>query len=604
MNRLTFPIALALALCFETGLRAQSPGTITTLAGNGTPGFSGDGGLAINAELLSQLAMAADTRNNIYILDEGNNRVRKVNTSGIINTIAGGGTQALIEGVAATDTNISATDIKVDGAGNIFLATGGPVIKIDTSGTIHFVTSSMFGPDSGDGGQASAAVVSASSIALDSAGNIYIVEINNDRIRKIDTAGNINTIAGTGTAGYTGDGGPAVKATLNLPQGVAVDGAGNVYFADNTFYVRKIDTSGNISTFAGNGQSLNLGSSGRPTSIGMVPTWVAADAAGNVFINDTERVWKVAAGTATTIAGGALNFNLGDGGPATSASLVSNGSIAVDTAGNLYIGDGGHYRVREVFGVAAPGGGNTSGAPSIAADGIVNGASFGEGIVSGSWATVEGSNLAAVTDTWGKFIVNGNLPTTIDGVSVTVGDAPAYVYYVSPTQINFIVPPNLPPGPQPVVVRNSNGSSNSVNTTVDSFAPAFFGWPNNQVVATRQDFSYAATSGTFPNLSTFPAKQGDVIILWGTGFGTTIPAVPPGIETPSSVTYNTSTKPTVTIGNVAATVYGAALAPGFAGLYQVAIQVPTSLTNGAWPVEATIGGVSSPIKLMLAVVGP
>src|SRR5580704_15161699 len=106
MNRLTFPIALALALCFETGLRAQSPGTITTLAGNGTQGFSGDGGLAINAVLLSQLAMAADTRNNIYILDEGNNRVRKVNSSGIINTIAGGGTQAFIEGVAATDTNI------------------------------------------------------------------------------------------------------------------------------------------------------------------------------------------------------------------------------------------------------------------------------------------------------------------------------------------------------------------------------------------------------------------------------------------------------------------------------------------------------------------
>jgi uncharacterized protein (TIGR03437 family) len=134
------------------------------------------------------------------------------------------------------------------------------------------------------------------------------------------------------------------------------------------------------------------------------------------------------------------------------------------------------------------------------------------------------------------LIVNGNLPTTIDGVSITVGGAPAYVYYVSPTQINFIAPPNLPPGPQPVVVKNSNGSSNSVNTTVVSFGPAFFGWPNNQVVATRQDFSYAAASGTFPNLSTTPAKQGDVIILWGTGFGTTIPAAPPGIEVPSTTT--------------------------------------------------------------------
>ena len=491
----------------------------------------------------------------------------------------------------------------MDGAGNIFLATGGPLIKIDTSGNIHFVTQG-FGQDSGDGGPANAAVVSASSIALDPAGNIYIAEINTDRIRKIDTSGIIHTIAGKGTAGYTGDGGPAANATVNLPQGIAADGAGNVYFADNTFYVRKIDTSGNISTFAGNGQAVNLASSGPPTSIGMIPTWVAADLGGNVFINDTGRVWKVTAGTATTIAGGAFSFNPGDGGPATSASLENNRNVAVDTAGNLYISDGGHDRVREVFGVAAVGGGTSGSAPVIAADGVVNGASFGEGIVSGSWASVEGSNLAAMTDNWDKFIVNGNLPTAVDGVSVTVGDEQGYVYYVSPTQINFIVPPNLPPGPQPVVVRNVNGSSSAVNTTVVSFAPAFFGWPNNQVVATRQDFSYAAASGTFSSLSTTPAKQGDVIILWGTGFGVTTPPTLPGIEVPSTVIYNTSTLPTVTIGNVSAKVFGTALAPGFAGLYQVAIQVPTTLANGVWPVQATIGGVSSPTMLMLAVVGP
>ena len=603
MKRHIFSTALALALYYGTGLEAQTAGTIATFAGNGTSGFTGDGGLATNAEISSQVALAADTQNNIYILDERNSRVRKVNAAGIINTIAGGGNQALTEGVAATNTTISATDIKVDGAGNIFLATGGPLIKIDTSGKVHFLTQG-FGQDSGDGGPASAATVSASSIALDSAGNIYIAEISTNRIRKINTAGIITTLAGNGTAGYTGDGGPGINATVNLPQGIAADGAGNVYFADNTFYVRKIDTSGNISTFAGNGQPINPGSSGPPTSIGIIPTGVATDAAGNVFINDTGKVWKVAAGTATTIAGGSFSLNLGDGGPATSASLINNGSLAVDTAGNLYIGDGGHDRVREVFGVAAVGGNNSGGAPTISADGIVNGASFGDGIVSGSWASVEGSNLAAVTDTWDKFIVNGALPTTIDGVSVTVGFAPAYVEYVSPTQINFIVPPNLPPGPQPVVVRNLNGSSNSVNTTVVSFGPAFFGWPNNQVIATRQDFSYAASSGTFPTLSTTPAKQGDVIILWGTGFGPTIPAAPPGIEVPSTVTYRTSTLPAVTIGNVPATVYGAALAPGFAGLYQVAVQVPTSLANGVWPVQATIGGVSSPTTLVLAVVGP
>lgn len=99
-----------------------------------------------------------------------------------------------------------------------------------------------------------------------------------------------------------------------------------------------------------------------------------------------------------------------------------------------------------------------------------------------------------------------------------------------------------------------------MNTTVVSFAPAFFGWPNNQVVATRQDFSYAAASGTFSSLRTTPAKQGDVIILWGTGFGVTTPPMLPGIEVPSTVIYNTSTLPTVTIGNVSAKVFGTALA--------------------------------------------
>jgi uncharacterized protein (TIGR03437 family) len=135
---------------------------------------------------------------------------------------------------------------------------------------------------------------------------------------------------------------------------------------------------------------------------------------------------------------------------------------------------------------------------------------------------------------------------------------------------------------------------------VNSFAPAFFGWPDSQVVATRQDFSLAAKDGTFQGTTTVPAKPGDIIILWGTGFGATIPAVPPGIETPSSVTYSTSTLPTVEIDNVSAKVYGAALAPGFTGLYQVAIEVPSTLGNGNWPVVATIGGVSSPSGAVLA----
>jgi uncharacterized protein (TIGR03437 family) len=121
------------------------------------------------------------------------------------------------------------------------------------------------------------------------------------------------------------------------------------------------------------------------------------------------------------------------------------------------------------------------------------------------------------------------------------------------------------------------------------------------VVATFQDFSYAAASGTFSGITTTPAKPGDVVILYGTGFGPTNPMPGQGFETPSNTTYNTQTLPTVTVDNVPATVYGAALAPGFAGLYQVAIQVPSSLSAGNWPVVATISGASSPTGLVLAV---
>jgi uncharacterized protein (TIGR03437 family) len=215
-------------------------------------------------------------------------------------------------------------------------------------------------------------------------------------------------------------------------------------------------------------------------------------------------------------------------------------------------------------------------------------------------ASIFGTNLTTFTDTWDNFIVNGQFPTMLDDVTVTVGGQPAYPNYISPAQINFVVP-DVGPGPQDVIVTNSMGSSVAFTATVNAFGPAFFAWPNNQVVATRQNFSLAAQAGTFPGVTTVPAAPGDVIILWGVGFGPTNPAAPTGVETPSDQLYSASTLPTVTVNNIPAEVYGAALAPGYAPLYQVAIQVPTSLTDGNWQVVASVGGVSSPIGLVLTV---
>ncbi|HLJ13608.1 MAG TPA: hypothetical protein VKV15_03865 [Bryobacteraceae bacterium] len=146
-----------------------------------------------------------------------------------------------------------------------------------------------------------------------------------------------------------------------------------------------------------------------------------------------------------------------------------------------------------------------------------------------------------------------------------------------------------------------SGTSENFSSTASLYGPAFFLWPGSQVVATRQDYSYAVKSGTFAGATTVAAKPGDVIVLWGTGFGPTNPAAPSGVSVPSNVSYPTASSPTVTVNNTPVLVYGAALAPGSAGLYQIAIQVPNTLADGDWPIQASIGGVISPTGIVLSI---
>lgn len=259
------------------------------------------------------------------------------------------------------------------------------------------------------------------------------------------------------------------------------------------------------------------------------------------------------------------------------------------------------FFMRLVFpsvGGGGSGSGGTGAGPSISA--VQNGASFQNGIAANSWMTIKGSNLSTVTDTWANAIVNGQLPTKLDGVTVTVGGQPAYIYFVSSGQIN-VVAPNVPPGPVNVIVSNSLGTSAAFNATVQAEQPAFFQIPPTvYAVATRQDYSVALKNGTIAGATTVPAAPGDVIILWGTGFGPTNPAAPQGAEVPASA-FPTATPVTVTVGNQPATVYGAALASGLAGVYQVAIQIPASLPNGDYPIVATIDGQASPVTTLITV---
>lgn len=217
------------------------------------------------------------------------------------------------------------------------------------------------------------------------------------------------------------------------------------------------------------------------------------------------------------------------------------------------------------------------------------------------FVNILGTNLSAATDQW--TIANGVLPTQIDGVTVTIGGKAAYMQYVSPTQVQVLTPPTLGTGQVAVQVTNSVAASNSMPVTSQTYAPGFFLWANNQPVATHPaDNTDAMKNGTYFGLTTVPAKPGEYITFWGTGFGPTTPATPAGTVVPSSsTTYYTAAVPTLTLNNQPMVYYATALTSGYAGLYQVVAQVPTSMTNGDWPLVATIGGVSTPSTVLLTV---
>ena len=352
--------------------KVNTSGIISTVVGNYTQGYGGDGGAATSANLNDPVGVALDGAGNIYIADQQNNRIRKVSTSGVISTVAGNGTSGYGgDGGAATSAILnSPSGVAIDRVGNIYIADveNSLIRKVNTSGVISTVAGNGIQGYGGDGGVAtSASLAEPSSVFVDGAGNIYIADRSNDRIRKVSTSGVISTVAGNGTNGYGGDGGLATSALLNSPVGIALDGAGNMYIADNGNHViRKVNANGIISTVAGNNIQGNDGDGGLATNASMTyPNGVAVDGSGNFYIADNTNliIRKVnTSGIISTVAGDGLISYGGDGGAATSAQLYAPTGVAVDGARNIYIADYGNSRIRKV---------NTSGIIStIAGNGI------------------------------------------------------------------------------------------------------------------------------------------------------------------------------------------------------------------------------------------
>ncbi len=341
---------------------------ITTIAGNGIKGYSGDGGSAIAAEINTAVGVAVDTASgNIYFTDQNNNFVRKITAStGIVTTIAGVGTPTLNtgysgDGGSGTLAKIYApAGIAVSAAGNIYFADEGNrrVRKIIAStGIITTIAGNGTTSYSGDGVAATSTGIDAGDVALDAAGNVYITDATNNVVRKVTAStGKISTVAGNGTMGFSGDGGAAISAKLSIPTGVILDAIGNIYIADaNNQRIRKVTTSTSIiTTIAGTGTQGYSGDGGAATSAKLGnPRDLAIDASGNIYIADESNncVRKItkSSGKISTIAGDGTSGFMGDGGQAIAAELASPNGVAVDVAGNVYIADYFNYRIRKTY---------------------------------------------------------------------------------------------------------------------------------------------------------------------------------------------------------------------------------------------------------------
>ncbi len=606
-----------------------SNGVVTTFAGNGTYGFSGDNGPATAAQFGGDpddggpFGIAVDSAGNVYIADTSNARVRKV-SNGIITTVAGGSTAIPLTGPASVTVD-SAGALYVSDAANSGVFQGDRLKKI-ANGAVTTIAGNGYISYSGDNGPAASAQFNQpQGVAIDSAGRIYIADTQNNRVRMIAN-GVVTTIAGTGVQGFSGDNGQATSAQLSTPAAVALDPAGNLYIADvNNFRIRKV-SGGVITTVAG--------------TAGYTPCSVAADSAGNVYVYDCAhpRLLKVSNGVATTLPanGGGLAVDAAGNLYMTNAGAIielSNGvastiaggtGIAFDGAGNRYIADGNLGFVRKLSngtnttfpmttplafpsgGMAVDASGNIYGADtirilvlkpggailpptSVSVDFVNNAASnLFMGIAPGEIVTFKGSGLGPAQLVSAGPGSDGFYPTQLSGTSVQFNGVAAPLLYTSATQVAAVAPYGVTGPSVQVTVAYQGQTSLPATIRVFPVALGLFtadGSGTGQAAAINQD-------GTV-NSASNPAPIGSVISLYATGGGQTSPAGVDGQV--SQAPFATQTLPVrVYIGQMSiptTQLQYVGPAPGeIAGMMQINVPLPQGLQTGNAVPVAIFGG--------------
>jgi uncharacterized protein (TIGR03437 family) len=595
-----------LYLAAGTFIRKVSTDLVAITLAGVTSQFRGEGVAATTALFKSPSDARADSSGNIYVADTGNHRIRKISLNGTVTTFAGDGEAGYAgDGGPGPQARLNAPQaLAVDPAGAVFVAdtANHRIRKIIPAGTVSTVAGTGSAGEDDDGRPGVASRLNHPvGIVADPLGVIYFSDTGNNRVRRLSPTGLLQVVAGNGSKGYSGDGGFAAAAQLDGPRGLALDSAGNLYIADSGNHrIRVVTPAGLIITVAGNGVRGFSGDGGPAAQANLdTPIAIAVDSARDLLIADAvnQRIRRVRNdGIISTVAGNGVYGYSGDGGPAQVARLDTPAGLGLLPNGEVLVADRGNNRIRKLL----PSGGSTGGpgpvieiAPTVRA---LHAATLEAGPVApGMFLSLQGMAIGPKTPASGTVLPNGLLNTVIDGIQVKFDGRPAPILYAQENLMNVQVPYGVAGQLFTTVEIVSGGTlKDQLTLTVTDAAPGIF------TIASGKGLAAAVLQDGSIQSATNPAPRGSLVTLFASGEGQTDPA---GIDGKLwDAPFPQPVLPvSVQVGGMPCEVLSSASAAGSPGLLQVTFRLAASLPAGTHPLLLQVGAAASQSGVMVAV---